>query len=142
MALPASLGGTGRLLSRARFLFLFEAAFQMEVIGALTRPPWAPSLSAKFTRCNSTCLASDAIMRTHNEKVVVQKAIAVFKNGELSLTWECPFCADHNQLSFSNMPPFVEFRGPIPCFCHGCQNKYAITVRQKLTGVVISEMKQ
>jgi len=60
MAFPASMGSTDRLLSRTRFLFLSEAAFQMEVIGALARPPWSPPLSVKFTGRNPTHLAPEA----------------------------------------------------------------------------------
>lgn len=60
MAFPTSMGSTDRLLSRTRFLFLSEAAFQMEVIGALARPPWPASLSVKLTRRNPTHLAAEA----------------------------------------------------------------------------------
>src|SRR5215469_2903426 len=59
MAFPASMGCNCRLLSCTCFLFLSEAAFQVEVIGALARPPWPPSLSVKLTRRNPTHLASE-----------------------------------------------------------------------------------
>jgi hypothetical protein len=75
-------------------------------------------------------------------KIVVQKAIAVFKHGELSLAWECPFCGDQNERSYSKVPSLVLFPSQIPSFCHGCQKGYAIEIRQKLTGVVTPEMKQ
>jgi len=53
------MGSIDRLLSRTRFLFLSEAAFQMEVIGALARPPWPASLSVKLTRRNPAHLAPE-----------------------------------------------------------------------------------
>ena len=140
MAFPAGVGSTDRLLSRTRFLFLSEAAFQVEVIGALARPPWPPSLSVKFARRISSCLAPEAVVMARKGNVVVQHAFAVFKHGELSLTWECPFCGDHNEWSYSNVPPLVLFPSPIPSFCHGCRKGYAIKIRQKFTGVVRPEM--
>ncbi len=79
---------------------------------------------------------------TGNKAVVAQQAIAVFKHGRLDLAWDCPFCGDHNEWSFFNLPPFAVFSDPILSFCHGCQKWYAIEVRQKLTGVVTPEMRQ
>src|SRR5262245_17292186 len=136
------MGRPDRLLSCARFLFIFEAAFHVEAIGTCARPPRPSSLQVKPTGCNQTRLAPETIMTTRKDNVVVQKAIAVFKRGELSLEWECPFCGDHNEWSYSNVPPFVVFPSPIPSFCHGCRKGYAIEIRQKLTGVVTPEMKQ
>jgi hypothetical protein len=70
----------------------------------------------------------------------LQQATAVFKCGNASLTWDCPFCGDHNKWSFSNLPPLVAIPCPIPCFCNGCQKEYAIDIHQKFTEVATSVM--
>lgn len=142
MDISASVGCPDRFLSGSCFLFLFETAFQVEAARAIARPPRAPSISIESTWCDSTCLAQEAIVMTGKEPVVVQHAIAIFKNGELNLAWVCTFCGDHSQWYYSKVPPFVVFRSPIPSFCHGCQKGYAIAIRQKLTGVVTPEMNQ
>src|SRR5262249_13731647 len=103
------MGCPDGFLSGTCFLFLFETTFQVETAGTRARPARPSSLPVKPTGCNQTRLAPETIMTTRKDNVVVQKAIAVFKRGELSLEWECPFCGDRNEWSYSNVPPFVVF---------------------------------
>jgi DNA invertase Pin-like site-specific DNA recombinase len=69
MAFPGSMGCPDRFLSCTLFLFLLEAAIQVEAIGAVARPPWSSSLSVKLTRRDSTRLAPEAIVMAGKEDV-------------------------------------------------------------------------
>jgi hypothetical protein len=138
VALSSGLGVAGGILPRPGRLLLLEASLALEVVRPNTRSARASALQDQRTGRGAARLAAGAFpMNT-----VVQTAICRFKHGKMDLEWDCPFCGDHNEWGLSDLPPIVVFSGAIPCFCQGCRKRYAIELRQRLTGVITREMKQ
>ncbi len=75
MGLPASVGSPGRVLPRARFLFLFEAPSQVEAGGARSRPAGPASLSVKPTRGRAAGVAPGTLTMSCPKTIAVQEAI-------------------------------------------------------------------